>query len=161
MTKTLPAYETLQRTLAAKEQQVNQLLGIMTDQAEALKELSKKPFGNQFNIIGSTITNLAGSGQIEYTEAANQVRNLVAHTADASQSSQIAQQLLAQIQNHQLASTPIAQVELIRQIILTEAENDPLFKQFILQQSVNLLVAMPQGPIVTAFQTALETLQQS
>jgi uncharacterized protein YjbI with pentapeptide repeats len=153
------AYETIQRTLAAKEQQINQLLGIMTDQAEALKELSKKPFGNQFNITGSTITNLAGSGQIEYTEAANQVRNLVAHTAHASQSSQIAQQLLAQIQNHQLASTPIAQAELIRQIILTEAETDPLFKQFILQQSDTLLEAIPQGPIAIAFQTALKILQ--
>jgi uncharacterized protein YjbI with pentapeptide repeats len=153
------AYETLKGQLIAKEQQINQLLGIATNQAEALKELSKKPFGNQFNITGSTITNLTGSGQIEYTEAANQVRNLVAHTTNASQSNQIAQQLLTQIQNHQLAPTPIAQAELIRQIILTEAENDPLFKQFILQQSANLLVAMPQGPIVTAFQTALETLQ--
>jgi uncharacterized protein YjbI with pentapeptide repeats len=159
------AYETLQRTLAAKEQEVNQLLGIMTvhagvmsKQAEALNELSKKPFGNQFNITGSTITNLAGSGQIEYTEAADQVRNLVANNTNNAEVSQIAQRLLSQLQ-HRLASTESEKAELIYQIILTEAGRDPLFKQFILQQSVSLLAAIPQGPIATAFQAALETLR--
>jgi hypothetical protein len=47
-----------------------QLAGVTGDQAEALKELSKRSLGNSFFITGSTITNLAGSGQIEYTEAA-------------------------------------------------------------------------------------------
>jgi uncharacterized protein YjbI with pentapeptide repeats len=153
------AYETLQLALAVKEQQINQLLGIVTNQSEALKELSKKPFGNQFNITGSTITNLAGSGQIDYTEAANQVRNLVATPSNSSKSNQIAQQLLSQIQNQQLlAPTDREKVELICQIILTESEKDPFFKQFILQQSANLLTAIPEGPIAIAFQTALEIL---
>jgi uncharacterized protein YjbI with pentapeptide repeats len=152
------AYETLQQTLASKEKQVNQLLGIMSDQAEALKELSKKPFGNQFNITGSTITNLAGSGQIEYTEAADQVRSLIANSTNNAEVSQISQQFLSQLQ-HRLASTESATAELIYQIILTEAGKDPFFKQFILQQSVSLLAAIPQGSIATAFQTALETLR--
>ncbi len=159
------AYETLQRTLAAKEQQVNQLLGIMTtqgeslkNQSETLKELSKKPFGNQFNITGSTITNLAGSGQIEYSEAANQVRNLVGNSTNNAQASQIAQQFLSQLQ-HSLVPTELKAAELIYQVILTEADKDPLFKQLIFQRSDNLLAAIPQGPIATAFQTALETLR--
>lgn len=152
-------YETLQRSLAAKEQQINQLLGIVTNQSEALRELSKKPFGNQFNITGSTITNLAGSGQIDYAEAANQVRNLVAAPSNTSKSNQIAQELLSQIQNQQLlAPTDREKAELICQIILTESEKDPVFRQFILQQSTNLLTAIPEGPIAIAFQTALESL---
>ncbi len=152
-------YETLQRSLAAKEQQINQLLGIVTNQSEALRELSKKPFGNQFNITGSTITNLAGSGQIDYAEAANQVRNLVAAPSNTSKSNQIAQELLSQIQNQQLlAPTDREKAELICQIILTESEKDPVFRQFILQQSTNLLTAIPEGPIAFAFQTALEIL---
>ncbi len=153
------AYEALQLALVSKEQQINQLLGIVTNQSEALKELSKKPFGNQFNITGSTITNLAGSGEIDYTEAANQVRNLVSTPSNSSQSNQIAQQLISQIQNqHLLAPTDREKSELICQIILTEAEKDPVFKQFILQQSANLLTGISEGPIAIAFQTALEIL---
>jgi uncharacterized protein YjbI with pentapeptide repeats len=153
------AYEALQLALVSKEQQINQLLGIVTNQSEALKELSKKPFGNQFNITGSTITNLAGSGEIDYTEAANQVRNLVATPSNTSQSNQIAQQLISQIQNQQLlAPTDREKAELIRQIILTEAERDPFFKEFICQQSPNFLATIPAGPISIAFQTALESL---
>jgi uncharacterized protein YjbI with pentapeptide repeats len=159
------AYETLQRTLSAKEQQVNQLLGIMTtqgeslkNQSEALKEFSKKPFGNQFNITGSTITNLAGSGQIEYSEAANQVRNLVGNITNNAQTSQISQQFLSQLQ-HSLVPTEVKASELIYQVILAEADKDSSFKQLILQRSDNLLAAIPQGPIATAFQTALETLR--
>ncbi len=55
------SYQELTNLLANKEQQINQLLGIATNQAEAIKEFSKRPFGNSFFITGSTITNLAGS----------------------------------------------------------------------------------------------------
>jgi uncharacterized protein YjbI with pentapeptide repeats len=150
-------YEILQLALTAKEQQVNQLLGIVSDQAETLKEMSKKPFGNQFTITGSTITNLAGSGEIEYTEAANQIRNLIANNTNPAQTNQIVEQYLTQLQNR-LAPTETMQVDLLHKVILTEAERDPLFKQFILQQSTTLLEVIPTGPIATAFQTALAIL---
>jgi uncharacterized protein YjbI with pentapeptide repeats len=166
------AYANLQPTFTAQEPKINQLLGIMSDQAkalstqaealnnqaEALKEFSKKNFGGLFYITGSTITNLTGSGQIEYTEAANQVRNLVANNTNNAQATQIAQQFLSQLQN-QLAPTESEQAELIHQIILAEAAKDVLFRQFILQQSTTLLEVMPPGPITTAFQAALKTLQ--
>jgi hypothetical protein len=159
-------YENLQQMLAAKEQQVNQLLGIVSNQAEtlshqaeALKELSRKPTGNQFFIMGSTITNLAGSGQIEYTEAANQVRKLVDTVRDSSQVELVSQQLLSQFQHHQIAMTESEQIELIQQIILTESQKDPLFQQFITQQASKILENLPKGSIANGFQAALQTLR--
>ncbi len=66
-------YDDFRALMEAKDQQINQLLGIvdsqtkaMNQQAEALTNFSQHPFGNSFFISGSTITNLAGSGQIEY-----------------------------------------------------------------------------------------------
>lgn len=152
------AYEDLKNRLAAKEQQVNQLLGIVSHQAEALKELSRKPLGNQFFILGSTITNLAGSGQIEYTEAANQIRHLVANTSDMTQTESIVQDLLSQFHRQKIAITESEQVELIQQIVLNESQKDPLFKQFITQHASKILENLPPGSMSTGFQAALQTL---
>ncbi len=62
-------YDDLRTLMEAKDQQINQLLGIvdnqtkaMNQQAEALSNFSQHPFGNNFFISGSNITNLAGSG---------------------------------------------------------------------------------------------------
>jgi uncharacterized protein YjbI with pentapeptide repeats len=165
------AYGDLQKRLAATEQEVNQLretisnrdaliniqAGTISDQGTALKGFSQKLFGNQFNITGSTITNLAGSGQIEYIEATSPIQNLLESHTNATQVNQLTQQFLNQLQSRLAIDT--TQAELIHQIILTEAENDPLFKQFILQQSNSLLATIPPGPIATAFQTALKLLQ--
>lgn len=91
-------YTEMKNLLAVKEQQINQLLGIVADQAEALKGYSKQSFGNSFFIIGSTITNLTGSGHIKYTEAADQVRHVVANSSNPVQATTFIQNLLAQLQ---------------------------------------------------------------
>jgi hypothetical protein len=114
--------------LAAKEQQINQLLGIAADQAEALKGYSRQALGNSFFIVGSSITNLAGSGQIDYDEAAGQVRSIVASSCEPAQITPVAQNLLAQLQGKRVATTSHQQAELIQQVILTEAQKDPFFQ---------------------------------
>lgn len=152
------AYEQLQQLLATKEQQINRLLGIVENQTEAFKEISKR-FGNNFWITGSSITNLAGSGQIEYDEAAVQVRNIVASSADSGQATAILQNFLAKLQRQSVAATEETQAELMQQMILAEAEKDLVLKQFLIQQEQQIIAAFPQGILATAIQNAIAQLR--
>ncbi|HEY9834081.1 MAG TPA: pentapeptide repeat-containing protein [Stenomitos sp.] len=152
-------YDEMKTLLAAKEQQINKLLGIAADQAEALKSYSKQPFGNSFFITGSTITNLAGSGEIEYNQAADQVRSIVARGCEPAQATPTVQNLLAQLQGLSVATTSETQAELIKQVILTEAQKDPFFKQFLVQQGQQLISTMPENAIATAIRNAIVQLR--
>ncbi|MBD2163683.1 pentapeptide repeat-containing protein [Calothrix membranacea FACHB-236] len=152
-------YPEMLNLLATKEQQINKLLGIAADQAEALKGYSKQPFGNHFFITGSTITNLAGSGQIDYDEAADQVRSIVAHGSNLDAAHAKAQNLLNQLQGQSVATTSDQQAELIQQVILTEANKDPFFKQFLLQQGQQITTTMPESAMNKAMQAAIAQLR--
>jgi uncharacterized protein YjbI with pentapeptide repeats len=154
-------YQDMQQLLAAKEQQINQLLGIVADQAEAMKGLSKQPFGNHFLITGSTITNLAGSGQIEYREAADQVRSLVAHAANPIQVKATLQNFVSQVKAGNVATSSNTFLELMQQLLLKEAENDPIFKQFLFQQGQQVIAAMPNGAIASVMQQAIAQLRSN
>jgi hypothetical protein len=118
-----------------------------------LKQLSKQALGTNFYIEGSNITNLTGQGQIEYTEAAGQIRSLVTQGGTETQVSQGSQQVLFQLQD--IATTPLLQTELIQQILLKEAQNDPAFRRFLLQQQQQILTALPAGTIASAIQGAI------
>ncbi|WP_375515581.1 pentapeptide repeat-containing protein [uncultured Nostoc sp.] len=155
------SYEELKQRLSTKEQQINSLLGIASTQAETIKEFSKRPFGNSFVINGSTITNLTGSGQIEYNEAAEQVRSLVANGTEPVQVSNIVQHLLAQLQGQSIATTVGTQAELIKQLLLNEAEKDSVFKQLLVLQSQQIIDSLPEGAIATAMKQAIAQLQRS
>jgi uncharacterized protein YjbI with pentapeptide repeats len=153
-------YDDLKSLIAVKEQQFDKLLNIAADQAKALKESSRRPFGsnNSFFILGSTITNLAGSGQIDYDEAANKVRSIVANSSDSNQVKPLAQTLLNQLQGQSIATTEDKQVELIQEVMLTEANNDLFFRQFLLQQGQQVIDAMPESVIARAIQQAIAHL---
>jgi uncharacterized protein YjbI with pentapeptide repeats len=155
-------YDDLRVLMEAKDKQINQLLGIvdgqtraMNQQAEALTNFSKHPFGNNFFISGSTITNLAGSGQIEYREAADRVRSIVTNRAEASPTMQ---QLFSQLSAQNVATTAATQQELIQQILLSEAEQDPAFRQFLLEQGQQIIGSLPSGEIAIALQAAIAQL---
>lgn len=152
------SYEELKQLLSTKEQQINSLLGIATNQAEAIKEFSKRPLGNSFFITGSTITNLAGSGQIEYNEAADQVRNIVANSSDQVQVTTTVRNFLAQLQGQSVATTTGTQAELIKQVLLNEADKDPIFKQLLVLQGQQLVDATQEGAITTAIRGAIAQL---
>jgi uncharacterized protein YjbI with pentapeptide repeats len=168
--KVTTAYDDIRLLLESKDQEINrlvgintQLMGIMTNQtstlqnqSEALKNYSKQPFGNSFYITGSTITNLAGSGQIDYAEAAKQVRSIVAQGSNPAQMNQTLQQFVSQIQG--VAATPEQQAELLQQLILSEAENDAIFKSFLLQQEQSILATLPSGFLAQALQGAIAHL---
>lgn len=153
------AYEEMKSKLAAKETQINKLIGIVDTQAKTLESLSKKPFGNNFFISGSTITNLAGSGQIDYDEAANQVRNLVASSTDTQQACNIADNLLQLFQHQRVATTEAQQTELLEQVILQEATTNNLFRQFLLQQEEQITHSLPTQVVTLAMQNALKKLK--
>ncbi|MEH2083398.1 MAG: pentapeptide repeat-containing protein [Nostoc sp.] len=155
------SYEELKQRLSTKEQQINSLLGIASTQAETIKEFSKRPFGNSFVINGSTITNLTGSGQIEYNEAAEQVRSIVVNGSEPVQVSNIVQHFLARLQGQSVATTASAQAELIKQLLLNEAEKDSVFKQLLVLQSQQIIDSLPEGAIVTAMKQAIAQLQRS
>jgi len=152
-------YEEIEARLAASDQMVKQLAGVTGDQAEALKELSKRSLGNSFFITGSTITNLAGSGQIEYTEAADQIRQVVTHSTDPKQVITILRGLITQLKQQNVATTKSTQLELIQQIIGVEAEKDPGFKQFLIEQAQQVIGAMPKGEVATAVKAAIAQLR--
>lgn len=152
------SYEQLQKLLASKEQQINQLLGIAGNQAETIKEFSKRPFGNSFSITGSTITNLAGSGQIEYDEAAEQVRSIVANSSNPVEITTSVRNMRTQLQGQKVATTALTQAELIKQVLLSEAEKDDIFKHLLILQGQQLPDAMLDGVFATAIQEAVAQL---
>jgi uncharacterized protein YjbI with pentapeptide repeats len=149
-------YEEMQTLLGTKEQQINQLLGIVADQSAALKNYSQKPFGQNFFISGSTITNLAGEA-IEYSEAAGQVRSIIA-SPNSGEIVTTANSFLTQLSGQKVAATAETQVDLIQQIMLAEAEKDPIFKQFLRQQGQQILATIPEGAIATALRGAIAQL---
>ncbi|MEH2163117.1 MAG: pentapeptide repeat-containing protein [Nostoc sp.] len=152
-------YEEIRARLTASEQLVKQLAGVTGDQAEALKELSKRSLGNSFFITGSTITNLAGSGQIEYIEAADQIRQLITNSSDPKQVTSTLRGLITQFKQQNVATTVSTQMELIQQIIGVEAEKDPGFKQFLIEQSQQVIGSMPKGEVATAVEAAIAQLR--
>lgn len=154
----LDMYDDMKGLLAAKEDQIHQLLGIASDQAESIKELSQKPFGNSFFITGSTITNLTGSGNIEYTEAAHQVREIITHGSDRKQAVPIVNQFARQLKQQDVATKKTEQLELIQQLIVAEAEADPEFQDYLLKESQQILQAMAGTPLNQVIQGAVEAL---
>ncbi len=151
-------YEEMKGLLAAKEQQINKLLGIASDQAEAIKEISKKPFGNSFFIVGSSITNLTGSGNIEYTEAASQVKQIINHGSDRRQVASIVRQFVQQLKQQDVATTGAAQLELIQHLLVAEAGNDPEFRGYLLKESQQILQTMAGTPLTNVIQGAIAQL---
>ena len=149
-------YEDIKQRWTESQQLVRQLTGISESQAEALKQLSQQAFGTNFFISGSEITNLTGQGKIEYSEAAGQIRSLVTRRGTETQVIQGSQQILTQLQD--VAVTPQMQTELIQQILLNEAQSDPAFKRFLLQQHQQILTALPSGAITSAIQRAVAQL---
>jgi hypothetical protein len=157
-------YAEKERLLAAREEDFRRLLSTTEKQASALlahaetiQEYSKRPFGNSFVILGSTITNLAGSGKIEYNEASNSIRSLVANGDDRAQVTSLVQSLTTQFQEKGIAKTD-EQAELIQQIILAVAGENPEFKQLFVQQGQQIADAVPEGAIATAIRNAIAQL---
>ncbi|MEP0983125.1 pentapeptide repeat-containing protein [Leptolyngbya sp. AS-A5] len=151
-------YEETKHRLAESEQLIRQLAGVTGNQAEALKELSKQSFGNNFFISGSTITNLAGSGQIEYREAASSIRSLVTNRVDPRAT---LQGLIDQLNAQNVATTSATQRELIQQVLVSEANQDPKFKEFLLQQGQQIISSVSSGEITIAVRAAISTLRNS
>lgn len=151
-------YEEMKQQLSAKEGQINELLGIVSNQAETMKGISQQTFGNHFFISGSTITNLAGSGQIEYHEAAEQVRSLVASSSDSNQVLSILRSFMGQLRGQNVATQTGTQLELIQQVILSEAAQDPEFKKLLLEQGQQMVDSLPTGEIAIAVQSAIAQL---
>ncbi|MEB3357707.1 MAG: pentapeptide repeat-containing protein [Synechococcales bacterium] len=152
-------YEETKQRLLESEQLVKQLAGVSQSQAEALKELSKKSFGNSFFITGSTITNLTGSGNIEYTAAAQQVRDIVTYGTDRKQVAPIVKQFVQLVKQQQVATTSADQLELMQQLILAEAEADPTFRAYLLQEGQPIMQAMAGTPLVNVIQGAIAQLK--
>ncbi|MEM8504756.1 MAG: pentapeptide repeat-containing protein [Cyanobacteria bacterium P01_D01_bin.1] len=148
-------YEETKSRLAESQRLVRQLAGLSGDQAEALKELTKKSLGNNFFISGSTITNLAGSGQIDYREAADRVRNLVTNPSDPSSTWQ---RLLSLLNTQNVATTSETQQELIQQILLSEADKDPQFRQFLHQQGEQIIGSLPDNELAAAIRTVISQI---
>ncbi|MGH1396705.1 MAG: pentapeptide repeat-containing protein [Trichormus sp.] len=155
------SYDELRQLLATKEQQINSLLGIASSQAEAIKEFSKRPLGNSFVINGSTITNLTGSGQIEYNEAIQQVRSIVANSNAPMQVSNTVEHFLAQLTGNSVATTTATQGELVKQLLLHEAEKDTIFKQLLIVQGQQMIDNLAEGAIASAIKEAIAQLQRS
>jgi hypothetical protein len=80
------------------------------------------------------------------------------HRFDQMQVTTTALNLLTQLQQQNIAMTPGRQAELIKQILLTEAENDSIFKQLLVLQGQQFADAIPQGAINTAIQEAIAQL---
>lgn len=121
---------------------------------EEVNQLAKR-IGSNFYFLGGTITNVTGAGEIKYTEASNQVRSLV--TGDGHET-QVVNTLLNQLRSSNVATTANEQTELIQFVILEEAQRDPQFKQFLLQQAQQILAALPESSIATALRGAIATL---
>lgn len=152
-------YDEILKLVMLNSQQLNQLTGITTNLATALNEVSKR-LGNSnfFLIVGSDITNLTGSGRINYEEASNTIRSIVANGCEPAQIAPLAQNLLEQFQSQKVATDVAQQAELIEQVILDQANKDPFFKQFFVQQSQQIADAIPESTIASAIRNAIAQL---
>ena len=153
-------YDEILKLVMLNSQQLNQLTGITTNLATALNEVSQRPLGNSnfFLIVGSDITNLTSSGTINYDEACTQIRSIVANGCEAAQIAPLAQNLLEQFQNQKVATDVAQQAELIEQVILDQANKDPFFKQFFVQQGQQIADAIPDSTIASAIRNAIAQL---
>jgi hypothetical protein len=68
------------------------------------------------------------------------------------------QSFLTQLSGQKVAATAETQVELIQQVMLAEAEKDPIFKQFLRQQGQQILATIPEGVIAAALRGAITQL---
>lgn len=124
---------------------------------EEVKQLAKR-IGTNFYFLGGTITNVTGAGEINYTEASNQVRSLV--SSDKHQT-QVANTLLNRLRSSNVATTTTEQVELIQFVVFEEAQRDPRFRQSLLQQEQQILASLPESSISLAIRGAIAQLNQS
>ncbi|MGB3402158.1 MAG: pentapeptide repeat-containing protein [Microcoleaceae cyanobacterium] len=143
----------MKNQLVAKEEQINLLLGVTNQQATALANLSQKPFGNHFTITGGTISNISGSGRIEYTEASNQLRNLVSED-NPTEASTLAERFLSQLARG-VAPTQDTQAELIEKVLLAEANQEVFFRKFLIERGQQIIDSLPAGAISIAFKNAI------
>lgn len=158
--------EEMQKQLAAKEQQINQILGIATHQSEtlknqsaALKAFSQKSFGNSFIITGSQIQTLAGTDVIEYNEASQQIRSWVANCGDPEKNRPISERFLTQLNSENV--TAEQQAELIEQVLLSEAKTESFFKQFLQQQGSEVVDRLPETALSMALRNAIAKLSEA
>ena len=124
---------------------------------EEVKQLAQR-IGSNFYFLGGTITNVTGAGEINYTEASNQVRSLVSSSGHKTQAASL---LLSQLKSSNVATTTNEQTELIEFVILEEAQRDPQFKQVLLQQKQQILAALPESAIATALRGAIAQLTEN
>jgi uncharacterized protein YjbI with pentapeptide repeats len=140
-------------------QLVRELAGIgksSAQTAEAIRQIAQKqPFGTNFYILGGSINNLTGQGTIEYTEADSQIRQLI---TGGKNTSQIGYNLLTELRERQVATTIDLQSELIREVLISEAQRDPVFKQSLIQQQQQILATLPDGALTQAIQDAINRL---
>lgn len=150
----------MKNQLVAKEEHIRFLMGITNDQttiiknqSTALSNLSQKPFGNHFTITGGTISNISGSGRIEYTEASNQLRNLVSKDNPA-EASTLAEHFLNQLARG-VAPTQDTQAELIEKVLLAEANQEVFFQKFLIERGQQIIDSLPEGAVSIAFKSAI------
>lgn len=60
--------------------------------------------------------------------------------------------------DRKIALTPEAQSEFVQQMLLSEAQKDPIFKQFLLQQEPHMLESLPES-IAIALAGTISQLQ--
>ncbi|NEQ64144.1 MAG: hypothetical protein F6K21_01235, partial [Symploca sp. SIO2D2] len=137
---------------------ISDIANIRKTQEETTEEIERlaKRISNNFYFLGSTITNVTGSGEIEYNEASDQIRNLVTSGGNEVQA---ANTLLTKLASSNVATTANEQTELLQFVILEEAKRDPRFQQFILQQGQQILDTIPKNAIASAIQGAIAQLK--
>ncbi|MCG5060788.1 MAG: pentapeptide repeat-containing protein [Limnoraphis sp. WC205] len=154
----------MKHQLTAKEEQIRFLMGITSEQtitiknqSTALSNFSQKPFGNHFTITGGTISNISGSGRIEYTEASKQLLNLVSRD-NPSEASTLADNLLKKLAEA-IAPTQDTQADLIKTVLLEEANKESFFRKFLMEQGQQIVDNLPEGAISIAFRNAIAHLR--
>jgi len=66
---------------------------------------------------------------------------------------------MGQLRGRNVATQTGAQLELIQQVILSEAEQDPEFKKLLLEQGQQMINSLPNGEIATAVEAVIAQLR--
>jgi hypothetical protein len=88
-----------------------------------------------------------------------QIRQVMTNSSDPKLVTSTLRGLITQFKQQNVATTVSTQLELIQQIIGVEAEKDPGFKQFLLEQSQQVIGSMPKGALATAVEAAIAQLR--
>ena len=146
----LDTYADMKHRLKNSDNEVKRWMGVSENLSQALKN------SNQVNstvvVLGGRITNLVNQGSIQYSEAADHIRSLVMHNHDRASASSEIESFLEVLGKTGSTISEETQINVTKQILIHEMQNNPSFRQSLLEHGSKIIKILPKGTFTNAIQ---------